>query len=207
MSAFFFFFFQAEDGIRDVAVTGVQTCALPISHRRDRTARPHPHPARAVLQGWARQGSDRAGAREEAARQARGPAAPRGGTRAGTRVPGQAPVILSLACLLLPAQTVLITTPRGQWAVPVALERGAAAVAAPLLVRPLGLTVTVDVGGSRATVQLGGAVFVFHLGAPFARAGGAICMLVGDPYIARDTLFLPLPWLSDCVPRVLAARD
>src|SRR3989449_6655835 len=27
----FVFFFQAEDGIRDVAVTGVQTCALPIS--------------------------------------------------------------------------------------------------------------------------------------------------------------------------------
>src|SRR6266436_8192526 len=27
----YFFFFQAEDGIRDVAVTGVQTCALPIS--------------------------------------------------------------------------------------------------------------------------------------------------------------------------------
>src|SRR5690554_6931838 len=28
---FFFFFFQAEDGIRDADVTGVQTCALPIS--------------------------------------------------------------------------------------------------------------------------------------------------------------------------------
>ena len=27
----FFFFFQAEDGIRDRNVTGVQTCALPIS--------------------------------------------------------------------------------------------------------------------------------------------------------------------------------
>ena len=26
----FFFFFQAEDGIRDDLVTGVQTCALPI---------------------------------------------------------------------------------------------------------------------------------------------------------------------------------
>ena len=25
-----FFFFQAEDGIRDIGVTGVQTCALPI---------------------------------------------------------------------------------------------------------------------------------------------------------------------------------
>src|SRR5690554_7376631 len=28
---YFFFFFQAEDGIRDADVTGVQTCALPIS--------------------------------------------------------------------------------------------------------------------------------------------------------------------------------
>ena len=31
----FFFFFQAEDGIRDVAVTGVQTCALPIYNKRN----------------------------------------------------------------------------------------------------------------------------------------------------------------------------
>src|SRR5206468_6330660 len=30
----FFFFFQAEDGIRDLIVTGVQTCALPISVAR-----------------------------------------------------------------------------------------------------------------------------------------------------------------------------
>src|SRR5437879_12236883 len=29
----FFFFFQAEDGIRDTSVTGVQTCALPIWQR------------------------------------------------------------------------------------------------------------------------------------------------------------------------------
>src|SRR5882757_5139473 len=33
-----FFFFQAEDGIRDIGVTGVQTCALPIC--RGRRARP-----------------------------------------------------------------------------------------------------------------------------------------------------------------------
>src|SRR3989454_3637168 len=32
----FFFFFQAEDGIRDYKVTGVQTCALPISGRASR---------------------------------------------------------------------------------------------------------------------------------------------------------------------------
>src|SRR6266403_5141475 len=37
----FFFFFQAGDGIRDLYVTGVQTCALPISLRRTReTAAP-----------------------------------------------------------------------------------------------------------------------------------------------------------------------
>src|SRR5215203_682276 len=30
MVVVFFFFFQAEDGIRDIGVTGVQTCALPI---------------------------------------------------------------------------------------------------------------------------------------------------------------------------------
>ena len=36
------FFFQAEDGIRDIGVTGVQTCALPIwSQRLSRTAKLH----------------------------------------------------------------------------------------------------------------------------------------------------------------------
>src|SRR5690554_8164167 len=39
----FFFFFQAEDGIRDADVTGVQTCALPISGRvGERTGRAMP---------------------------------------------------------------------------------------------------------------------------------------------------------------------
>src|SRR5258708_23061878 len=37
----YFFFFQAEDGIRDDLVTGVQTCALPIC-RWDGTDGPHP---------------------------------------------------------------------------------------------------------------------------------------------------------------------
>src|SRR5690606_40414185 len=35
---FLFFFFQAEDGIRDFHVTGVQTCALPISLASERVA-------------------------------------------------------------------------------------------------------------------------------------------------------------------------
>src|SRR5690606_40332845 len=44
LSAFINFFFQAEDGIRDFHVTGVQTCALPISLRR-RCARRRGHGA------------------------------------------------------------------------------------------------------------------------------------------------------------------
>src|SRR6201993_2506280 len=44
-------FFQAEDGIRDYKVTGVQTCALPIYHLRPGTrCQPqHPHPLRQRL--------------------------------------------------------------------------------------------------------------------------------------------------------------
>src|SRR2546430_5901857 len=42
---FLFFFFQAEDGIRDLTVTGVQTCALPIyPHQRHRRARRQERP-------------------------------------------------------------------------------------------------------------------------------------------------------------------
>src|SRR5262249_59113626 len=49
----FFFFFQAEDGIRDWSVTGVQTCALPICAgvrlRRRRQVAEAPPPVRLLL--------------------------------------------------------------------------------------------------------------------------------------------------------------
>src|SRR2546430_5955812 len=47
----FFFFFQAEDGIRDLTVTGVQTCALPIWIVRRRQ---HPDPVHHFWEGAAR---------------------------------------------------------------------------------------------------------------------------------------------------------
>src|SRR4051794_41544924 len=46
----YIFFFQAEDGIRDGRVTGVQTCALPISNR----AQPASVAVAAAEAGWAR---------------------------------------------------------------------------------------------------------------------------------------------------------
>src|SRR2546427_6490218 len=43
-----FFFFQAEDGIRDLTVTGVQTCALPIFQSREQSHDPDNLAARTV---------------------------------------------------------------------------------------------------------------------------------------------------------------
>src|SRR6266446_3153536 len=58
-----FFFFQAEDGIRDYKVTGVQTCALPIcrlrAHADGRRGRPRCNAA--LDPGWALPGGGRSG--------------------------------------------------------------------------------------------------------------------------------------------------
>ena len=113
-------------------------------------------------------------------------------------------LLLGAVLLLAPPQAVRIVTPRGTTSVPVTTERGVAAVAAPRLVGPLGLAVLID--GAQVTVELGGTTFFFMLGTPFVRAGGAVYALGGDPYIARDTLFLPLAWLAEPVPRALAPR-
>src|SRR5207237_10455486 len=43
LRVYLFFFFQAEDGIRDSSVTGVQTCALPIYSRGNPTVEADVH--------------------------------------------------------------------------------------------------------------------------------------------------------------------
>src|SRR3712207_6502625 len=57
-----FFFFQAEDGIRDIGVTGVQTCALPI-YPVDRAY--HDHGGERAWRSLPQHGGDPAGRREE----------------------------------------------------------------------------------------------------------------------------------------------
>src|SRR5436189_940217 len=51
----FFFFFQAEDGIRDTSVTGVQTCALPIFGRDEVSDRMGPNN---IVMGWTPDGKN-----------------------------------------------------------------------------------------------------------------------------------------------------
>src|SRR5437762_5394436 len=55
---FLFFFFQAEDGIRDTSVTGVQTCALPISSMQPEH-REVLHRLRTALEVWITETGDR----------------------------------------------------------------------------------------------------------------------------------------------------
>jgi N-acetylmuramoyl-L-alanine amidase len=112
-------------------------------------------------------------------------------------------MILLLLAGLVPQQ-VLIATSRGRVSIPVTNERGSAAVAAVLLAQPLGLRVSLD--GAAARVTLGDRRFDFDLGSPFVRYEGSAYPLVGAPYVARDTLFLPLYWLTEPVPRLLASR-
>lgn len=113
-------------------------------------------------------------------------------------------MIALLAAFALAPDSIAIATPRGEVRVPVAADHGIPAVAAPLLAAPLGLTITRD--GAQARIDLDGVSFELYLGLPFARAGGAVCALAGGPYAAGDTLYLPLPFVADCVPSVLGAR-
>src|SRR5256885_12209814 len=69
LGGIFFFFFQAEDGIRDYKVTGVQTCALPIWPRRWGRSR-----------GWPKGGGRVWGQRRIDNPDNRAPPAARGGT-------------------------------------------------------------------------------------------------------------------------------
>jgi len=112
--------------------------------------------------------------------------------------------MIALLLLVLLPQQVLIATPRGLASIPVSTERGAAAVAAARLAQPLGLVASLE--GTSARIVVGGRTFDFDLGAPFVRIGDSAYPLVGAPYFVRDTLFLPLHWLADYVPRLSAGR-
>src|SRR3712207_9359258 len=82
-----FFFFQAEDGIRDIGVTGVQTCALPIS--ADREAQRAPLQLRRARHEGRRHAPPlRPAPRRRRARDRR-PRAPRGIGRASCRERGE----------------------------------------------------------------------------------------------------------------------
>src|SRR5437667_4914704 len=82
---FFVFFFQAEDGIRDRDVTGVQTCALPIYRGgAERIRRSHPGDG-GTQEIWRGEETDRGGLPSRTVSSANSRASSRGGRRRGHR--------------------------------------------------------------------------------------------------------------------------
>jgi N-acetylmuramoyl-L-alanine amidase len=116
-----------------------------------------------------------------------------------------------IASLLLAAtlgtapSNVVIATPGGERRIPVTMEPGAG----PLV--PAGVTLSALRGTSAsdgiwAEVTVGSAPFRFLLGAPVYSFSGELFGLATGALVRRDTLFLPLTFLSDALPRHLGAR-
>ncbi len=95
---------------------------------------------------------------------------------------------------------VVIATARGESTVPVSRERGHPALAAPALAGLLPLAHAVT--GGWAEVAFAGQPFRFLLGAHLFMYHGQAVPLAGGAYVARDTLFLPLQWLAEYIPRL-----
>ncbi len=98
--------------------------------------------------------------------------------------------------------SVVIATARGETAIPVAVEFGHPALAAPSLARVLPVTGLLE--DSWAVVTFAGQPFRFLLGAPVMELNGRVQPLVGGAYVVRDTLFVPLQWLAEAVPRLFS---
>ena len=101
--------------------------------------------------------------------------------------------------------SVVIATPSGERRIPVTVEPGAG----PLL--PAGLTLSALRGTSAsdgvwAEITLGNVPFRLLLGAALYSYSGEVFGLAAGAVVRRDTLFLPLTFLSDALPKHLGSR-
>lgn len=112
--------------------------------------------------------------------------------------PGDGRASAAAAAAAAPA-AVVIATSRGERTVRVRTDRGHAVIpASPLLGF---LPLTAEIGGGWATVRFAAQPFRFLLDAPVFVDGAVVVPLVGGAYVVRDTLFVPLQWLTEYVPR------
>jgi N-acetylmuramoyl-L-alanine amidase len=98
--------------------------------------------------------------------------------------------------------TVVVSTSRGELSVPVRLDVGHAALSTHALARILPVTSRVIEGW--ALVAFAGEPFRFLLGAPVMVHRDRVYPLAGGAYALGDTLFVPLQWLAEHVPRVFS---
>lgn len=108
------------------------------------------------------------------------------------------------AALLAPPQAVTIATPAGERRVPVHQDgTGPVLPAGPVLTA---LSGTAASDGVWAEVRLGPATFRFLLGAPVFAAGERLHPLAAPAFARGDTLFLPLQFLAEVLPRQQGQR-
>jgi hypothetical protein len=98
--------------------------------------------------------------------------------------------------------TVVVATSRGELSVPVRLDVGHASLSTQALARVLPVTFRVIEGW--ALVAFAGEPFRFLLGAPVKVHRDRVYPLAGGAYALGDTLFVPLQWLAEHVPRVFS---
>jgi N-acetylmuramoyl-L-alanine amidase len=98
--------------------------------------------------------------------------------------------------------SIVVATSRGEMTVPVRLDGGSAALPVPTLGQLLPVTSTVV--GDWALVAFAGEPFRFLLGAPVMVHRDGVYPMAGEAYVLRDTLFVPLQWLAEYVPRTFS---
>ncbi|UCD22983.1 MAG: N-acetylmuramoyl-L-alanine amidase [Gemmatimonadota bacterium] len=98
--------------------------------------------------------------------------------------------------------SIVVATARGQLEVPVSTEMGHPALSVPRLGQLL--PVTAQVSGDWATVAFAQQPFRFLLGASNFVYQGRVVPLVGGAYVRRDTVYVPLQWLTEYVPRMFS---
>ncbi len=103
----------------------------------------------------------------------------------------------------LTPEALTVTSARGVRRVPIVTERGFPALAALSLGQVLALDTLAAPRGA-ASLRISGRVFAFVLDAAYFRYEGTVYALAAGPYVARDSLFVPLQFFAEHLPRLVA---
>jgi len=116
---------------------------------------------------------------------------------------GAALVLLSVAPLVRAPDAIVVASARGILRVPVTAERGFPAVSTAQLSSVLAWQAVTSPPGM-VVVRVTGESFTFVLDAGYFRHENRVYTLAAGPYVARDSLFIPLQFLTEYLPRLTA---
>jgi N-acetylmuramoyl-L-alanine amidase len=112
---------------------------------------------------------------------------------------------LALAATAASQPVVTVVSSRGERRVPVSTERGYPALALAPLLAVLTIAVVPAPAGA-ASVRVLGRQVDFVLDAGYFRLDDRVYALAAGPYVARDSLFVPLQWVVEYLPRLFEGR-